>query len=67
MFGISFKIDGIGYVRGKAEDVHAAKSAAGRAFHQPYVRSVCVFAEDGQSHLYLKKDETGRVVKREEL
>lgn len=61
-FGITFKIDGVGYVKGnKQKNLHGAKSVAGKAFHQPHVVSVCVYDAKGVARLYLKRIEGGYI------
>ena len=64
--GLSFNIEGVGHVETRLKrDPHEVKSIAGKAFHQPYVKSACVYRNDGKSILYLKKTESGVI--REEL
>jgi hypothetical protein len=46
--------------------LHDVKSFAGYLFHSDVVTSVCVFDAVGTSCLYLKKDETGKCIMREE-
>ncbi|GEM_PF-3042654 len=67
-FAIEVKVDNIGYVRvGKIfKNRHEAKSKAGKIFHVDYVKSVCVHDGAGISHLYLKRNDDGTVL-REEL
>lgn len=61
MLGISFNIEGIGYVeaRYKRKCLHEVKSLAGKVFHRPDVISVCVFDETGNVPLYLRKTPFG--------
>ena len=66
-YGISIKIDGIGYLDGKADtDLHDLKSTAGHLFHKTPVKAVCVFDERGKSKLYLKKNDDGTITREEE-
>lgn len=51
----------------KHEDKNQAKSIAGREFHKNFIACVGVFDELGRVLLYLRKDHTGKVTKREEL
>ena len=62
-YGLSIKIDGIGYFdkRFANKNLHGVKSIAGKAFHKPYVTSVCVYSPKGVAHLYLKKTANGVV------
>jgi hypothetical protein len=66
MLGISFNIEGIGYVKAeyRRKNLHEVKSLAGKVFHRPDVISVCVFDEQGFVPLYLRKTPFG--VHREE-
>ena len=65
-FGIKYKIEGLGYVDSRLRDnlrknLHANKHIAGKHFHQPFVKSVCVYDNSGTACLYLKKTENGIV------
>jgi hypothetical protein len=61
-FGLKLNIDGLGYVDLLREtDLHAVKSAAGKAFRADTVNSVCVYDASGATKLYLKKTENGIV------
>lgn len=67
-FGLNVKVEGVGsnlYTK-PSTNRHALKVKAGRLFHKDLVKSVCVFDEFGQSHLYLRKNPDGTVT-REEL
>lgn len=66
--GLNLKVAGVGYVgvRFAGRTVSDVKSVAGKAFHLPHVKSVCVYTPDGQVPLYLRKDELGHCDKREE-
>jgi len=60
--GLAFNIEGVGYVETRLKrSAHEVKSLAGKAFHQPYVKSACVYRNDGKSILYLKKTPEGIV------
>jgi len=65
-FGLSLNIEGVGYLKTRQDgkDLHTVKSLAGKAFHVPEVKSVCVYDQTGTARLYLKKTENG--VMREE-
>ena len=60
-YGLSLNIEGVGYLdtRHEGKDLHAVKSLAGKAFHVPEVKSVCVYGNTGIAHLYLKKTPEG--------
>ena len=61
-YGLQFKIEGIGYVEKRfRKSLHAVKSKAGKAFHSPFVLSVCVYDHKGNARLYLKKTDKGTV------
>jgi len=61
-FGLQYKIVGIGYVeRRYKKSLHEVKSKAGKAFHSPFVISVCVYDTKGVARLYLKKTPNGVV------
>ncbi len=61
MFGLSMKVDKLGYLDKKFEglDEHDVRSKAGSLFHAKSVESVCVFDESGNVSLYLKKTPDG--------
>lgn len=63
MFGISVKFISGRYQKMEFEDFsrHEVKSLAGKQFHNDEVKSVCVFDENGKSHLYLRKDADGKI------
>ena len=61
-FGLSIKIAGIGYFDKRfTKGLHGVKSIAGKAFHKPFVTTVCVYSPKGVAHLYLKKTANGVV------
>lgn len=61
-FGITIKVKDVGYVKGnRVNNLHGAKSVAGKAFHKPYVESVCVYDARGVARLYLKRIEGGYI------
>jgi hypothetical protein len=62
MFGISLNVEGVGYITAAPQrKLDTAKSFAGTWFRKDAVKSVCVYGEDGTSHLYLKKTDNGVV------
>ena len=70
-FGIKYNIKGLGYVDsrlrgGLRSNLHANKSIAGKHFHQPFVKSVCVYDNSGTACLYLKKTQNG-VIREERM
>lgn len=61
-YGLQLKIEGIGYFEKRfRKSLHEVKSKAGKAFHSPFVISVCVYDYKGNPRLYLKKTEKGVV------
>jgi hypothetical protein len=44
--------------------LHVVKAAAGVDFHNPFVKSVCVYDHTGKVHLYLKRDAEGHCIMR---
>jgi len=61
-FGLAYNVIGVGYVETRLKrDLHSVKSIAGKAFHQPYVKSACVYDNGGVARLYLKKTPKGVV------
>ena len=67
--GLSVNVEGVGYVdaRFATKTVSEVKAIAGKAFHLPHIQSVCVYNHKGEAPLYLRKDENGRCIKREEI
>jgi hypothetical protein len=62
-YGISVTIEGVGCLEQKWTSLsrHEVKSRAGKAFHGPNVKSVCVYDNSGEVQLYLKKTPNGVV------
>jgi hypothetical protein len=61
MFGVNVKLQDVGRVdvRLPGANKHIAKSIAGTLFHGSKVISTCVFDENGNVPLYLKKTANG--------
>lgn len=61
-FGLQLKIEDVGYVEKRfRRSLHDVKSKAGKAFHKPFVQSVCVYDHKGNARLYLKKTQNGTI------
>jgi hypothetical protein len=72
-YGYNAKIFVAGHVFGNGEyhdrryelPLHEVKAAAGRDFHQPFIKSVCVYDYTGKVCLYLKKNDDGTITREE--
>ena len=66
MVGMKIKSFGIVHeYRSNRASAHEWKSDAGHLFQKPEIESVCVFDDKGML-LYLRKDENGKCIVREE-
>jgi len=72
-YGLNAKVFVAGHVFGNGEYIdrryelplHEVKAAAGRNFHDSFIKSVCVYDCTGKVRLYLKKNDDGTITREE--